>query len=208
MRKGLGMWIMSKLVLMIFLFALVLVLTLFMQVYSEKIISDTAQSYTLLWSEVANGALLYKSSTDSAFLPNIIRVREANREYTVMVERVGSERIVFFLSWLRHDTADAMREQGFAAATAINMPSAVSDDGKILLFEGLDGEIGFQEPLEPTELLVRPSENVGRDTTIIFTRNNEYFCVATVKEGVSIEASISLLGDCCDKDGDDVDGCY
>ncbi|MCK4327709.1 MAG: hypothetical protein KAW41_04500 [Candidatus Diapherotrites archaeon] len=208
MKKGLGMWIMSKLVLMIFLFALVLVLTLFMRVYSDKIISDTAQSYTLLWSEVANGALLYRSSSDSVFLPDIMRVREANREYTVMVQKVGSERAVFFLAWYKHETAEDMRGEGFAAATAINMPSAVAGDGKILLFEGLEGEVGFEEPLDPSVLMVRPSERVGRDTTLLFTRKDEYFCVGTIKEGVSVEHSVSLFGDCCQKDWDDVDGCY
>ena len=207
MKKGLAMWVMSKLVLMIFLFALVMVLTLFMRVYSEKIISDTARSYTLLWSEVANGALLYRASSDSVFLENIIRVRDANREYTVMVRRVGSERAVFFLSWYKHETSEEMQKEGFASASSINMPTDVLDNGKILLFEGARGEVAFYPPEDPNVLIVKPSVSIDRDTTILFTRNEEYFCVASVKEGVPMNAAVDLLGQCCQKDWEDTDDC-
>lgn len=205
MRRGLGMWVMSKLVLVIFLFSLVLVLTLFMRVYSDKIISDTAQSYTLLWSEVANGALLYRSSSDSVYLEDIIRVREANRDYTVMVSKVDKERVVLFLSWYKHDTIPDMQERGFAAAAALNMPEII-DDGGILLFEGASGEIEFKEV--GTTLLVKPSETIDRDSTLMFYRNDTYFCVGSVKEGIPIEEAINKLGNCCQEDWGSTDGCY
>lgn len=200
------MWIMSKLVLVIFLFSLVLVLTLFMRVYSEKIISDTAKSYTLLWSEVANGALLYRSSSDSVFLGDVIRVRDANRQYTVLVQKVGNERIVFFLSWYDHDSVESMQKEGYAAATAINMPVEIEEDGKILLFEGTKGEVSFDE--SSNSLLIRPSKKFERDTTLVFTRNESFFCVGSIKEGVPVNESIDLLGRCCQENWDDVDGCY
>ncbi|MFC2174410.1 hypothetical protein ACFLQ2_00885 [archaeon] len=199
MKRGLGMWIMSKMVMLIFLFSLVLVLTLFMRVYSEKIISDTARSHTLLWGEVANGALLYRASTDSVYLSRLMEVREASRPYTVMVKRVSNERVAIFLAWGLHETEDEMTEDGIVAATAVSMPFDISDDpnGEILLFEGRDGEVGFREAFPSDTLIVSPSVNSGRDDTIIFSRNNTVFCVGTVKEGVPVEASVERLGECC-----------
>ncbi len=203
MRKGLGMWIMSKLVLVIFLFALVLVLTLFMRVYSDKIISDTAQSYTLLWSEIASGSLLYRASSDSIYLPNIIRVREANREYTVMVKKVGDERAVFFLSWQKHNSSESMHKAGFAAASGINMPPKVD---KILLFEGSPDEPTFTHVDQ--SLVVKPSLRTYRDSTLAFSRNGSYFCIGTIKEGVPVEQAINQLGNCCQEGWDVLPECY
>lgn len=206
MRKGLGMWVMSKLVMVIFLFSLVLVLTMFMKVYSDKIISDTAESYTLLWSEVAGGSLLYRSSSDSVYLPDIIRVREANREYTAMVKQVGNGRAVFFLSWRKHDTPKELEKEGFAAASGINMPTAISEDGEILLFEGSDDEPTFSH-VDDT-LVVKPSLRSYRDSTLAFYRNGSYFCVGSIKEGVPVEQAIDQLGACCQEDYSDLSECY
>ena len=206
MRKGLGMWVMSKLVMVIFLFSLVLVLSMFMRVYSDKIISDTAESYTLLWSEVASGSLLYRASGDSVYLPDIIRVREANREYTAVVKKSGDERVVFFLSWQKHDTLDAIQKEGFAAASGINMPEEVSENGKILLFEGSPDEPTFSHV--DNALIVKPSLRSYRDSTLAFYRNNSYFCVGTIKDGVPVEQAMNQLGACCQGDWDVLPECY
>ncbi len=122
-----------------------------------------------------------------------------------MIESVSTnDRAIFFLVWQDHETPDEMQEHGFAAASSLNMPVGVGGtDADILLFEGIEGSPTFMESRYANDnvLLVRPSLRTGRDSTLAFYRNNSYFCIGTIKEGVDVNKAINQLGNCCQEEG-------
>jgi len=198
-QKGLGMWVMSKLVLMIFVLSLVSVLSMFVSIYSEKVISDTARSQTILISEIASGSALYASSLDSVFLESEVRVQEANRDYTLLIDKVEEDdnwRTVFLLAWNDQETLEDITERlGFASASATNLSPDINE---VLLFEGNAEDAGFEQK---DKILVHPSRLVDRDSNLIFFRNITVFCVASVKaqgsEAIKLKEAIERLGACC-----------
>jgi len=195
MKRGIGMWIMSKMVLLIFILSLVFVMTLFLTVYEEKIIADTAKSYTVLWSEIASGALLYESSLDSAYLENAVRVQDANKDYTLVVEKVregSSNRVVFLLAWYTYKTVDEIIEEvGFASASVLNIQSEIED---IKLFSGSDRTAGYRET---NDLVLNPSARVDRHTNLVFFRNQTIFCVGSVIGEGKLAEAIDIMRMCC-----------
>ena len=217
MKKGLGMWILSKTVILIFLFSLVMIMTIFLKIYSDKVVSDTARSYTTYWSEVASSALSFESSSDSVYLEPVIRVRESQKQYTAfVVKSKGREnRITFLLSWARFDqdkdykdykTEYSMKylesfeqKHGYAAASALNMPEAIEDIYFFNVVPGSDPQDPEYDVIRNDEqpLIAQPSNNLERETDFIFYRNETVFCVATLAAGQNITAAIRKVGRCC-----------
>ena len=195
MKRGIGMWIMSKMVLLIFILGLVFVMSLFLNIYQDKVIADTAKSYTVLWSEIASGALLYESSLDSSYLDDDVRVQDANRDYTVVVEKVYEDRryrVVFLIAWQTYETIqEIIAEGGFAAASVLNMPAEVKE---VKLFKGSMRSPGFREA---KELVLNPSMRVDRHTNLIFFRNHTIFCIGSVAGEGKLKEAIAIIGICC-----------
>jgi hypothetical protein len=207
-KRGLGMWIMSKMVLLIFLFALVFVMGSFLRIYQEKVVSDTAKSFTVLWSETANGALLYSSSSETVYLQPLIEVQGASRDYTVVLEKVEEEpmRLVFFLAWGDYKDAKEIVAQGggFAAASVLNMPVNVEE---IILFRGELDRPAFDEPRPSNQLLLTPSAAFDRRDTMLFVRNDKLFCAGSVAQAVDKPAALAALNRCCVEKWDELSEC-
>ncbi|MBN3037611.1 MAG: hypothetical protein JW834_04140 [Candidatus Diapherotrites archaeon] len=199
MKRGLGMWIMSKLVILIFLFALVFVMSLFLRIYEDKVIADTARGYTTLWSEIAAGAGTYESSLETLYLEDKIQIQEVDAAYTLVLkpsEAVRQWRVAFLIAWKDHDSPEQIAQtDGFAAASVVSLPRQVE---RIIMFQGNYDDVGY-ETVE--ELLVRPSApiGVGRDTNLIFYRNETVFCVGSTKarNPETVKDAIATLGACC-----------
>lgn len=210
------MWMMSKLVLLIFLFGLLTVLTGFLGVYQEKVISDTARDNTALLSEVANTALSFQAAGGTYLLDPLIIVSDQNQQYTIVVRAIAedsltNDRVVFLFAWLDHeDMASIDSEGGFASASALEMPPAVSDDdypgaGRIWFFDGqVDGEFELLDPAHG-DLFVRPSLSAAeRDQYMLFYRNRNVFCVATMVQGIDLGDTLDRLAHCCVADDNDM----
>lgn len=193
------MWVMSKLVLMIFVLSLMFILSMFVTIYSEKVVSDTARSHTILISEIASGSALYASSLDSVFLESEVRVQDVRRDYTLLVDKVeedGNWRAVFLLAWNDQKTLEDITDGlGFAAASATNLSPDIHE---VLLFEGNAEDSGFKQK---DKMLLHPSSSFDRDSNIIFFRNITVFCIASVKaqgsESIKMKEAIEKLGACC-----------
>lgn len=207
-EKGLGMWIMSKMVIAIFLFSLILVLSNFLLIYQQKAISDTARGRTKLWAEIANSVASYPSASDSIYLSSAISIRKTSKHYTVGIGKVvpegpqteGRKRLVFFLVFRDvGNTTEIEEEGGFAAASSLTLPNSI-ETLKIFNWKGGTGA-GYEEVLSGDILLVRPSrtgEEV-RDDSILFYRNKTAFCVGQkpAGEGISIKDAMGELGRVC-----------
>lgn len=213
MRKGLGMWIMSKLVIVIFLFALLFVLTGFLRVYEEKVIADTARDNTALLAEVGNTALSFQAAGGMFYLEPLVVVENQYQQYTVFVETVGSgdnDRVVFLLAWKLQDSLESVRASGgFASSSALDMPPEVRIDsgagaGRIWFFKG-QAKGGFELVRRGDPLLVQPSLTAGEnDEYLLFYRNKNVFCVGTMVKGLDVKEQMGYLSKCCVKDSSDM----
>lgn len=198
------MWIMSKVVIAVFLFSLILVLSNFLLIYQQRAIADTAKGRTKLWAEVANSVASYPSASDSIYLPSSIRIRETSRRYTLGIRKVTSggeeNRIVFLMAFQETgNISEINREGGFAAASTLVLPSEV-DSTKVFNWTG--GGVGYKEVLGDQTLLVRPSRPVSevRDQSILFFRNKTSFCVGQKPEGIPIDDAMTEIGNECTRD--------
>lgn len=207
--KGLGMWIMSKVVIAVFLFSLILVLSNFLLIYQQKAIADTAKGRTKLWAEVANSVASYQSAADSVYLPKSIRIRDTSRKYTIGIRRVTSgtigneeKRIVFLMVFRDSgNLSEINRKGGFSAASTLVLPSEI-EHSKVFNWTGGPGA-GYQEVLgESRALLIRPSKPTSevRDQSLLFYRNKTAFCVGQKPEGTPMDVAMSELGEKCTRE--------
>jgi hypothetical protein len=203
---------MSKMVLMIFLFSLVLIMTMFLRIYGEKVISDTARSRVAYMSEIATGAASFSSAVDSAYLERNIQIEQASRDYTIVVqsteEGAGTRKTfktVFMFAWKDLETIDAINDAGgFAAAAATTLPSGIKMikffKGKQRIVDDPTSAMGFEEMKgkDADTLVIRPSARASYwDEYVLFYRNGTKFCIGTVTIGNNLKQSIEKFGKRC-----------
>ncbi len=198
-RKGLGMWLLSKVVILIFLTSLILVLSNFLVIYQQKVISDTAQGRTRLLAEVADSAASYPSSSDSIALNPSIKIKDTERDYTIGVKEVENDRLVFSLVFKNFKNITKIKQRGgFSAASAIILPKEVEN---IKVFNWTWQEYS-QVPEDQTgsqTLLVNPAVPVGeeKENAILFIRNKTVFCVGAKPAESETKTMMNELGGAC-----------
>ena len=204
MNKGFGMWIMSKLVMFIFLFSLVAMLSSYYLIYQDKVIDDTAKEVAQSVAESITDALSYREAVRTIWLSSNVWVRDTSRPYTLYIyyaENVGEnlDRLVIFLAWNDHDS----RPSTFASAAAVNLVSDGEDTSytinHVCLYD-IDSDGGIAQD---DSLLIRPSAANFDDRAnyIIVYKFGDKLCIASKNANAGLSSAINALkGECgnCD----------
>lgn len=213
-ESGLGMWIMSKTVMMILLLGLVVALTGIMNIYQQSIIEDSARGTVLLWSEAANSVAAFTSGTavwhvaPSLLIQGDSPESSTARDYTIAVtNRTGpsGQRLIFLLAWGSNPARETIDDfPGFATAVSVDLPPDVK---QVYLFKGTLDSIKPPVPKRPEltsgtdGLVMHPSiGGEASDVAFLFMRDKEIFCVASKTRGEfnSTEA-MNRLQECCNR---------
>ena len=214
MKRGFGMWIMSKLVMFIFLFSLVAALSGYYVIYQHKVIDDTAKKFTQSISEVISDALSYQTMTRVVWLDSNIWIRDTSRPYTIVIEYVdgggGSSfnRVVIFLAWNDHNSTDNI--EGFASASAVNLMKSPSGWGQVdnskftigsvcLYSIESGGHISSVSVDTSDPLIIRPSapDNDNRADYLLIYKTGHKLCIAKKNVGVDLQDGLSTLKSEC-----------
>lgn len=227
-KRGLGMWVMSKTVLMVFLLGLVVVLTGVLSIYQERVIEDNARAVIMLWAESANSVVMFPSGSIILPIENKIMISGGTgkstqiRSYTAGITHQGSpssERIVFLLTWETGQPAedayanDEINDiEQFVAAVALELPSQPPDDiRKVHMFKGRLTSTNI--PTYPLfldtvdkDLVLRPSiDGSKRDDGLLFYRDGPVLCIASKKKlDTNAKESMDRLIECCFLDPADI----
>ncbi len=202
MRKGLGMWVMSKLVMFIFLFSLVAALGAYYMIYQDKVIDDTAKKVTQSIAETITDALSYRKTTRTIWLDSNIWIRDTSRTYTIFLQHVVDadyHRVAVFLAWNDHEE----KPESFAAASAVNMiqkgfgEDSVYAIGTVCFYE-IDSEGDINEIGD--ELLIRPSspDQDSRSDYLLVYKSGDKLCLASKNVRADLKEALDALKTECD----------
>ena len=204
MDKGFGMWIMSKLVMFIFLFSLVAALGAYYMIYQNKVVDDTAKKFTQSIAEDITNVLSYKSDFKSIWLDSGIWVRDTSRSYTLYLEYVPGKdlkRIVIFMTWNDHPSIENV---SFSAASAVSLVSGTKYKKNYLVSTVCLYNItsnGVSEiPMGSNGLVIRPSNVKGyRNDYILIYKFNNKLCIGTKTNDVDLQDAMDKLKIKCEK---------
>ncbi|MCD6414624.1 MAG: hypothetical protein J7L23_03270 [Candidatus Diapherotrites archaeon] len=208
-NKGLGMWVMSKTVLFIFLLLLVAVLSGFLNIYQKKVIEDSARSVIMLWAESANSVAQFPSGSAIWPLQQQVIIKSAGRkvsvakDYTtgiVALDSPDGKRLVFMLAWGDHNETKIEDIPEYATAVSTGLPLDITN---VYFFNGSttpgDPPTYLQYAGNPKEeIIVRPSIGGTRDAYIVFYRNQTTFCIGTIKQTeTDLKTAVGNIATCC-----------
>ncbi|GEM_PF-5480550 len=211
MRKGLGMWVMSKMVMFIFLFLLVSILTGYYMIYKDKVIDDTGKKVTQSIAETITDALSYETTVRTIWLDSHIWIRDEAKPYTLALQVVSDNknrilRLVIFLAWEDQENPETFASASFVAApmkglgiSATSTYSLSSISLYNISFSG--GEASVEEIKgEPPRIVIRPSSPKGtRNDFIIVYKNRDKMCVGVKSNDVGLEEAKRALEEACNE---------
>ncbi len=206
MRKGLGMWVMSKLVMFIFLFSLVAMLSAYYMIYQDKVIDDTAKKVTQSIAETITDALAYKETTRTIWLDSNIWIRDVSRPYSLVLEWVpDSNRLVVFMTW--NDQKDIGSIKSYSSASAVFITGSEDTESNFAVDHVCLYEINEDNCEEGScnpdqiydQMLIRPSAGDAYDRVdylIIYKKDNK-LCLAEKTVNVDLQTAIQGLKTVC-----------
>ena len=204
MKKGMGMWIMSKMVMFIFLFSLVAILGGYYMIYKDKVIDDTGKKITQSISETITDALSYQSTFKTIWLNSNIWIRDEAKPYTLALQtvkdgRAGIVRLVIFLAWRDQESPESFASASFVAAPLkrwrTDSPYAIKGV-EIFDIKSRPGQVTAQPGRGL--LVIRPSIQSGaRYDFIIVYKTRDYLCVGAKMENVDLESAKQALVEAC-----------
>ncbi len=211
MNRGFSTWVMSKLVMVIFLFSLVAALSEYYMIYQDKTVDDTAKKFVQSIAEDVSDALSYRTTTRTIWLDSMIWIRDTSKQYSIYLKYIPDVdynlgRLVILMVWNDHESIDEIKSFASAAGVSILHSGASNEDlayavDDVCLFE-MDSNGELTQVLGEQGLLIRPSsiDDDYRSNYIIIYKDGNKLCIANNNVNVDLKTGISNLKSACEND--------
>ncbi len=204
MNKGFSTWVMSKMVMLIFLFSLVAALGEYYMIYQQKTIDDTAKLVVQSIAEQISDALSYETTTRMIWLDSRIWVRDISRGYTLVFYYNSSEsRLSILMAWNDHPNWGAINSYASAAGVSIIKPRFMSSNtpysvSKVCFYNmnsngKLTRKYGYMFEVRPSAL-----SDSDRSNYLLVYKDDTKLCISNNNVNVDVKSGISALKQACE----------